>query len=371
LDALNFVRLAADVGTSEDLVATLDEGAINLVIFHLDPDPDAVVEIIDEVSTHFPELASIAISHETSPVAILAPIRAGCDQFVCEPIEHSDLAAAVERAASKRLLSHAKSRCICVTGATGGDGATSIACNLAMEVGQLTEAKCALVDLNLQFGDVAANFDCEMDYTFFHLAQAGADLDRSVMERVVNELPCNVSLLARPETIEQQGAVTADTIHRTIELLTSMYENTVVDLPRRIDTCSFAAANQADLVVIVCQLLVPSIRNTQRYFDALIHAGIARERIEVVVNRVGSSGGRIKQQDLEELTKKPVFASIPNDYQFVSRSLDFGRPIASLDRGNAVRTAIRKMAQNIVNDPAVKASKDKVHRGLLGRLLSR
>ncbi len=371
IDALNYVRLASEAGSPEDLVATLSDTPINLVFFHLDPSPAAVIQIIEEVSSRFPETAMIAISHESAPEAILAPIRAGCDQFVCEPIEHSDLAAAVGRVASKRLLTQGKSRCICVAGATGGAGATSIACNLALEIAHLTEAKCALADLNLQFGDIAVNFDCEISYTFFHLAQAGADLDRAVMESVIKDLACNVSLLARPETIEQQANVTADTIHRTVELLTSMFESTVIDLPRRIDMCSFAAASQADIILIVCQLFVPSIRNAKRYHDALVQAGIPEERIEIVVNRVDSSGGRITQKDLEDLAKKPVFASIPNDYQFVARSLDFGRPIASLERNNAVRSAIRKMAQRIVSDPSAKVDKDGARRGFLSRLLSK
>ncbi|MFQ5591966.1 MAG: CpaE family protein [Phycisphaerae bacterium] len=371
IEALNFVRLVAEVSTAEALASTLTESHVNLVFFHLDPSPSAVLELIDDVSARFPELAMIALSHETGPAAILGPIRAGCDQFVCEPIDHSDLAAAVGRVASKRLFSQGKSRCICVTGATGGSGATSIACNLAMEIAHVTDAKCALVDLNLQFGDVALSFDCETNYTFFHLAQAGADLDRAVMESILKELPCNVSLLARPETLDQQENITPDTVHHAIELLTNMFENIVVDMPRRIDACTFAAASQADLVLIICQLLVPNIRNAKRYHDALVYAGIPEERIQLVVNRVDSSGGRITKKDLEELTKKPVYASIPNDYQFVARSLDFGRPVAAQDRTSAVRTAIRKMAQQVTSDATAKPGKEHGRRGFLSRLLAK
>jgi len=371
IDTLNFVRVLGEVSTPEDLAAVLLEGEVNLVFFHLDPDPSAVIAVIDQVASRFPELAMVAVSHNTAPDAILAPIRAGCDQFVCEPIDSSDLAAAVARVASKRLLTHGKSRCVCVVGASGGCGATSIACNLAMEAAHLTEKKCVLVDLGLQFGDVASNFDCDPKYTFFDLAQIGDDLDQSVMEGVLTELPCKVSLLARPETIEQQSSVTADTVHHVIELLASTFPTVVIDMPRRIDPCTLAATSQADLILIVCQLLVPSIRNTKRYYDVLVHAGVPDERIEVVVNRGDSSTGRITKKDLEELIKKPVFASIPNDYQFVARSLDFGRPIAALDRNNPVRAAIRKMASRIVSGSGSKDVGKTPRRSLLGRLLSK
>ena len=256
ISALNFVRLVGEVSTAESLAEILQNGGVSLVFFHLDPDPDPVVEVIDQVSTRFHELALIAISHQSGPDAILAPMRAGCDQFVCEPIEQADLATAVSRVAAKRLLNTAKSRCICVTGSSGGVGTTSIASNLAMEIGGLSDRECALVDLDFQFGDIAMNFDCEPRYTFYDLAAAGTDIDRSVLNSTLTTLPCKVALLARPEQIEQSEAPTPEVIQRVIELLTNLYENVVVDVPQRVDQRTLAALTQADLLLIVCQLLV-------------------------------------------------------------------------------------------------------------------
>ena len=79
----------------------LDSGDANLVFFHLDPNPKPVVEVIDQVSTSHPGVAMIAVSHQTDPHVILGPMRAGCDQFVCEPIDHADLAQAVTKVASQ------------------------------------------------------------------------------------------------------------------------------------------------------------------------------------------------------------------------------------------------------------------------------
>jgi pilus assembly protein CpaE len=372
IQSLNFVRLTAEVSSPEALAAALKEATVNLVFFHLDPDVAAVVEVIDQVSTRYPGLALIAISHETGPEAILAPMRAGCDQFVCEPIDPADLATAVGRVASKRLLSQPKSRCICLTGASGGAGATSLACNLALEIAHLTDKECALVDLDLQFGDVAINFDSEPKYTLYDLAAAGADLDHTILTSTLTKLPCKVALLSRPEMIEQHEAVTPDAIHRVIELLTANYENVIIDLPRHMDPCAAAALVHADLVLIVCQLLVPSVRNAKRYFNALIQMGIPEERLQIVVNRGDSrAGGRLTVKDIEETSRKPVYACIPNDYQFVARSIDFGRPIAALDRNSPVRAAIRKMARQITVGPGSEKREKSARRGFLSRLLAK
>jgi len=371
VSALNFVRIVAEVGSPDALAKTLHHATVNLVFFHLDPHTSEVVEVIDHVSTKYPELALIAISHQNDPEAILAPMRAGCDQFVCEPIDHNDLANAVARVASRRLLSNTKSRCICVVGSSGGAGTTSIACNLALEIGNLTDRDCALVDLDLQFGDVALNFDCEPRYSIHDLAETGHELDRSVLTTTITTLPCKVALLSRPVRIEQHDAITPEVIHRVLELLTVVYENVVIDLPGHFDAQTIAAMGRADLILIVCQLTVPSLRNAKRFFDMLTRMGVPEERLEIVVNRSDSRSGRISETDVVETVKKPIFATIPNDYQFVARSIDIGRPIAALDRNSPVRAAIRKMARKIVVEPAANPVQKVERKGLFSRLLSK
>ena len=334
----------------------------------------AFVEVIEQVSTRFPGVALIAVSHQTDPTAILAPIRAGCDQFVCEPIDQEDLTAAVGRVASKRMLAQPKSRFICVTGASGGAGATSIACNLALEIGQLTERDCALVDLDFAFGDVALNFDCDPKYTVHDLAVAGSDLDEAILASTLTKVPPNVALLARPKQIESFAgglAITPETVHRVIELLMAGFENIVVDVPRDLNACSATALELSDKILIVCQLLVPSIRNARRYLDLLATRGIPPERIEVLVNRGDGRSGRVTVKDIEEMIGRPVYACVPNDYQYVARSIDFGRPIATLDRNSPVRAAIRAVARKILSSSDGEGTQQRDRRGFLSRLLTR
>lgn len=370
--SLGLVRFVTEVQDEEGLANVLDQTPLSLVFFHLDPEPAKVLDIIEQVSERHPDIAIIALSHETSPGAILAPIRAGCDQYVCEPIDAEDLAAAVARVVSKRFLSQGISRCICVTGASGGAGATSIASNLAMEIGQLTEKRVVLVDLDLQFGDLAVNFDVEPKYTLHDAATMGSDLDRSVLENIVTPTPCNVALLPRPNSIEQVEHINPDAIHHIIATLRDIYETVVIDVPRHINPGSFAALQQADMILVICQLLVPSIRNANRLVESLKKLGVPQERIEVVPNRGDSSGGRITVKDLEALIDKPVFASVPNDYQYVAQSIDFGQQLAAVDKkNNPVRDAIQLMARKIVTGVLSETDQPAHRRGLFGRLLSK
>ena len=370
ISAINFVRFVGEASTPDVLLQLVDAGSINLVCFHMDPDPAPILRLIDTLAEAHPDLATLAFGHDTDPNAIIAPIRAGCDQFVCEPIDHADLTAAIHRVATKRLLSRAKSRCVCIVGASGGAGATTLSCSLALEIAKLSTRETALVDLDRQFGDVATFFDCDPNYTMFDLAQSDGVVDRRVLLDVLTQLPGDLALLARPKSWEHAQFVTADMIQHTLDLLLTTHENIVVDLPRHLDAPVFAALGRADIVLIVCQLLVPSIRNAHRYQEALLEAGIPTDRLEIVVNRADSGGGRITIKDVEELTKKQVFATVPNDYQFVARSLDYGRPIPSQDESNPVRKAMRSIANKVVNGGGSDEGQKRPSRGLLRRFLS-
>lgn len=370
--ALNFIRLESFVSSPEQLEQVLLDQTIHIVFFNLDPDSESVVEVIEQVTNRHPEVALLAASCKNDPESILAPMRAGCDQFICKPIDLEDLSQAVKRVASKRFAVQHKSRLICITGSGGGVGTTSIACNLAMEIGEVTGRPCALIDLDLQFGDVATNFDTDPKYTIYDLAMAGADLDSSVLESALSSLPCKVRVLARPEMIENAEAVTSESIYRILELLMHGHENIVCDVPHNINPITNAAMINADLIFIVTQLSVPSIRNAKRYTDTLIRSGLSEDKIAFIVNRYGGrSNGRITLQDFKEAIGKAPFGCVPNDYQFVARSIDFGRPIAALDHNSPVRVAIHKIAKQIIKDPSGAIDNNEPTRGFFKRLLSK
>ncbi|MCH7719752.1 MAG: AAA family ATPase [Planctomycetes bacterium] len=374
LASLNYVRLEVEVTTPQELAHALSATDISLVFFHLDPDADAVVEVIDEVATQRPDLALMATSDNRDPNIILSAMRSGCAQFVCEPIDPADLAGAMWRAAAQHLAALGKTRVICVLGASGGAGATTIACNLAMEIGNLTESQCALADMDFQFGDVATNFDCTPKYTILDLAEAGDNLDQDLLASAVADLPCRVSLLARPPLPEQLDAMTPEVIERTVHLLTAVYENVVIDLPRVLDARTFSALEHADTVLLVCQLSVASVRNARRTLETLLRAGTSEDRIEVILNRFDGKSGCVAQADLEQTLKKSIYAAIPNNYRLVIQSLDLGQPLASLDGKNPVRVAMRALAEKLLAaseaNPA-DSSGEKSSKGVLRRLFSK
>jgi len=350
-----------DLFTRWDTLQTaLRVGNVDAVVVNLDHDEQSGLLTVQRLTEFLPGCAVVGVSRDTQPDRIIAAMRAGCSQFVRWPVDPQDLTAALERIRRTREPAGTRSRRICLIGASGGSGATTVACNLAIELAQLTDERCAVVDMDLEFGDVTCAFDCKPSYSLADVCRSDVDVDRTMVETALHELPCKVSILARPENVEDAAVVTPGGVLQVFRVLAQMFPFVVVDLPRGTNSITAATLQGADRVLILTQLAVPFLRNAARIYDTLLNMGTPEERIEVVLNRGNASHERISPEEVQEHFGRPVFAIIPNDYRRVTASRDLGHPILTDAPQSPARLAINQMARKLIGEGAPAGAN---HRG--------
>ena len=334
----------------EELREWVSHGQVDIVAVNLDGNQDAALSVVDSIGHVGHGCGIIGVSSDLNPNFIIRAMRAGCNQFVSWPVDQGDLDSAMERIRATRMGAMQGAKRICVIGSSGGAGATTIACNLAMELGHLTHRHCALVDLNLEFGDINCAFDCKPKFSVADICGEQIDLDRQMAEKAMHELPCNVSILARPESLSDAHGVTPDGVSRALRALAELYPFTVIDLPRAYSFLSAAALRNAERVLIITQLGVPFIRNATRIYECLLQMDTDEDRIEIVLNRCKANFERITPEEVETHFGRPVFALIPNDYRRVQTALDFGHPIVADAPNSPARVAIQEMARRLAGE---------------------
>lgn len=338
------VNIVGEHSTWLGLQESLLDGGADAVVVNLDVAEQAALMAVHRISEVAPEMGVIGVSKKSDPESIIGAMRAGCSQYVRWPIDAADLQAALDRIRVVRAPTSAMSRRVCVVGSSGGVGATTIATNLAIELAHVTNRRCGLVDLNLEYGDVACMFDCKAKHSASDVCRAGIEVDRHMLEGALEELPCNVSLLARPERIEDSREVTPDGVENMLRVMGQMYPFIVVDLPRAFSFLSAAALAEADHVIIITQLGIPFLRNATRIYEALCQMGASEEKVEIVLNRSNANFERLTVDDVARHFGKPVFGVIPNDYRRVTASRDLGHPILTDAPNSPARIAIQQMA---------------------------
>lgn len=371
LDHVTNLRLLGEATGPQQLLEWLQEAQAPLVLMNLDG--AEALQTLGEVAATAPDCGIIGLSARAEPAMMIKAMRAGCSQFVAWPIDPADLQAAVEQVRVRQAPAIRGSKRICVVGASGGAGTTTVACNLASELAQLIGRPCGLVDLNLELGDIASLFDSQPTYTVGDVCRDGVEMTTGVLEEAFHPLPSKVSVLARPHQLQDIYEVTPEGISNMLAEARHLFPFVIVDLPRSFSFLSAAALGESDRVLIVTQLTVASIRNATRIHDGLVHLGGPARGISIVVNRGRSSLSRISIEDVEAHFGKPVFAVIPNDYRRVQASLDMGFRALAEDRSNPVRLAIRdmarKLASDLLEDPDADAAAES--KGFLNRIWTR
>ncbi|MBU0639718.1 MAG: hypothetical protein KKB50_12700 [Planctomycetes bacterium] len=370
-DQLPQTHVVNEFATWEQLQECLASTNIDAVALNLDGTKDNGSYIIQRTAEIAPNCSILAVSRSDDPNLIIKAMRAGCHQFVRWPIDRQDLIAALDRLRSVRTPAPSVSKRICVIGSAGGAGATTLACNLALELSRLTSQACALVDMNLEFGEVACAFDCTPRYSIADICDSDVEVDRTMLESVLEELPCNVTILSRPDDIAQAGAVTPEGVHQVFRLLGTMFPFVLADLPRGGNNLSAAALHGVDHALIITQLTVSSLRNATRIYECMSHMGVSADRFDIVLNRCNANFERIKPEDVEAHFRRPVLAIIPNDYRRVANARDLGHPIFTDSPNSTARLAIhelaRKLAAGYVTDPGAGAKTS----GLLAKFWKR
>jgi len=166
-------------------------------------------------------------------------------------------------------------------------------------------------------------------------------LDQHFISTLVAQHRSGIAVLAAPDVYSPGVPIDGRTIGRLVGGVRNQYSHVVIDAGRELGPGAETLLQMSDVIYLVTQLDVVSLRNTQRFISYI--KGLGEQRVELVVNRFEP---RKNEFDDERLTKvlgiSPKW-KVPNDYVSVRRSSNEGKPLA-LEK-SAAGSAVRAMAR--------------------------
>lgn len=352
LHQLHAVQIVAEVSNWESFQEVMTSVAVDTVLLHLDASEfSSGFLLTQQVRELSPGVRIVGGCSDHRPETIIQAMRAGCNQFVRMPVDMDDLRAAME--STRRLDGAADAaRCqrICVMGASGGAGTTTIASNIALELAGLTHNRVALVDMNVEFGDVACYFDTEPRCGLADICKAGVEIDQTLAQSGLTHLDNGVSLLSKAASPGERQ-VSEEQVETLFQVLGQNYGFVIADLPRSFSPHVLAALSGADRVLLVAQLAVPFLRNARRIQEHLLHMGANEDRIEIVINRSNASYEMITFKEVAEHFGRPVFGDVPNDYKRLTSVRDLGSSLAHDAPNSPARLGMHQIAQRLIEAP--------------------
>lgn len=235
----------------------------------------------------------------------------------------------------------------------GGVGKTVLATNLASGLAKYHGCSVAIIDLDLQFGDVGIMMSITPERTVYDAVQSFERLDVSMLQGYLMQHPSGVKALLAPTKPEDAEGLTAHRLSSIIRLLRTVFDFIVIDTAPAFNDVTLAALDASDLVYVVTMMDVASVKNTRISLQKLRQLGYDQGAMRLVLNRADSKVF-MNVDDVEEAVGDRISGRIPSDL-LVPRSVNRGMPVVL----EAPKTRVAKAILAVVDDVlAQSASRD-------------
>jgi pilus assembly protein CpaE len=287
-------------------------------------------------------------------------MSAGARDYVVKPFKVNELIDTIKRIfqvdqakkkkiASPVTASKLQSKVISVFSTKGGVGKTTIATNLAVAIATTTKKKVALLDFDLQFGDVAISLNLFIKNTITELIKdiSNVEQENDMIEEYMLAHYSGVKVLAAPIKPENAEYVNSEHIKKILGILKGRFEYIIIDTAQGFDDTVITALDESDTILYISTLDLPSIKNTKNGLEVMKTLNYSNEKVRVVVNKSNESFG-IKHLDFKAALNVDLFAIIPDDLASVAISVNNGHPLVSHRKSSVVSKRIFKLVQTIV-----------------------
>ncbi len=314
--------------------------------------PTLALRAIELLHQEMPEAAIFAIGNLNQPQVIVNAMRAGAREFIERPTTTTDLLEAFVRltTAQRRTRQEGiRGKVFLVINAKGGNGATTVAVNLALAL-HSSAGQTALVDL-APLGHAALHMNLK---PIFNVADATRNLhrmDASLLESFMTRHSGGLQLLAGTNVPTTAEPSTAEFV-RLFDMLVTHFRYVVVDGSSRFDAVSRLIASLSETVLLVACSDVASLWSAARVQQYLSEAG-SRDRVRLVLNRFRKVPG-FSEGDAETAVGAKLLWRIPNQYFAVSGAIDRGSPVMD-QRNSEMARCFAGLSQELTrNDTDVK-----------------
>lgn len=316
-------------------------------------------------------IATLMVVDELDATLMREALRSGVDDVLTIGATADEWLESVGRARARVAVEHdlrapsteggAPGRVVTVFSTKGGAGRSMIASNLAVLAAQKMEGRVALVDLDLQAGDLAIMLQMAPALSIFDAAQSSDRLDADAMQAYLTPHESGVSLLAAPTEPFLAEQVGAAAVTRILELVRGLHPLTIVDTPAMFTEQVLAALDASDQVVLVGTLDVPSVKNMRLALSTLQQLGHPRSHLSIVLNRADSKVG-LRVSDVERSLTTDVDVKLPSTRE-VPVSVNQGNPLAASRQRSSVVNALAELLPRIVPEHEIQAGTSRRRKG--------
>jgi pilus assembly protein CpaE len=387
------IDVAGTAGSGEEAIQMSMDMRPDVIVMDINMpglDGIATAEII---SQRLPNSPIIMMSVHGEAEHLRRAMLAGAREFLVKPFSGDEFATSIKRVHERELVRRQQVQAtpaapgaaatpvqaatentedhqvLAVFSPKGGVGRTTLATNLALALRRETSQRVALVDANLQFGDVGVLLNLNPKNRSVVDAVEGGEPDRDIIESVMVDHSTGIRVLLAPPAPEGADLVTSAYLRKIVDLLRETHDWVVVDLPSGLNDHTLGVLDAADQILVVAALEITTIKNVRLFLEVADQLDYERSKIRLIINRSDASQG-IRIGDVEASIRRSIDGTIVSDGRLAVLAVNRGVPFVVSHPESPLARDVIKLARTLAGEGGVAStqSTDKTaKRGLFAR----
>lgn len=344
------------VGDMEQAIDALNQRSVppEYILIDIGARGQDVLSEMDALALHCEDNVRVVVIGAVNDIVFYRALRArGILEYFPRPASATDLRPVLLQSKAQQStdsdggLQHGT--VISVMAAASGDGATTLALNLAYSLAEEYGQPIVLLDMDYQFGLISKSLDLTASFGIRELFDyPDRGLDEMLINKMLVKYRDKLDIIAAPNDLRLLPMIRPETIRDLINVLRSQFAFVVIDVPHVWTDWTAATLSYSDHSVMVAQLWLRSLTHASRLLGAWHSIGVAEKDISVVINR---SGAKFKEaitaQDFERICRHKIAAHIHNDIRAVSQAENDAKTLMEFEEQGIIQQQVRQFGHTL------------------------
>lgn len=257
-----------------------------------------------------------------------------------------------------------KTRVFAIVSPKGGVGRTSLTVNLAISFAK-SGKKVAVIDGNMQFGDIAMYFDEKPKRTIYEWVKEAYGRPNFTIDQYMVSHDSGVSILAGPQRPEFFEGITEEHMDTAIEEAKKLFDVVLIDMPGYLSEIHMSCLERAEDILLIMTNSLTEIRTSKLYIETL-EAFNHHEKVKVLLNKCTKKQG-LDLKKVEEILGLAIYATLPEQGKVTATAISTGLPFIISSPRSQLSKAILQLSEKLYTkeDPEKTPERKKVKRRFL------
>jgi len=373
------IEVVGEVGSGSEAILFAERNRPDIILMDINmPEMDGI-RTTELLAQRVLGCSVIIMSVQGEPAYLRRAMMAGAREYIVKPFTGDELASVIAKVyemdqhkrdvfrESTKDTSDPKTRngeMISFFSTKGGVGNTTLATNLAVQLASSGKWKVLLIDLNLQFGDVAVFLNLIPKRSIADLTQSGI-IKYSEIQSYFLTHSSGLQVLASPTRPEYAELVTAEHVEQILSEVKDKFDYIICDNVSRFDDVSLVGLDASTQIWLVLAMDVPTLKNAKLSLE-VIEGLHYTSKVNVVLNRSSKEMGMVPQ-DVEKSLNVKIAYEIPSDGRVLVAALNQGVPFVTSHPQSKASEGIRNMSRKLTLSQAVGTKNEVKEQGHINR----